>query len=77
MAKLKNLFVGCPVTHKDHPNIVGVVVILVIDPTTEAYVSWANNAELIDSFYHVAALRLAPFPDAGKVFRHLNRFENV
>ena len=78
MAKLKNLFVGCPVTHKDAPGTLGIA-IRILDTTSVAkvFICWESNSDLDDEWYKIDAVKLAPFPDADKAFHHLNLFENV
>lgn len=68
MAKIKNLFVGCPVRSKAD-DLLGIVILLSDDDTCLV------NYPCFGSFWHkIKEVQLMPFAEPSKVWNHLNRF---
>ena len=73
MAKLKNLFIGCPVQVKQCTLYTGVVADVDMSDGT-AWVSFPTQDDQDDGWFDIEDLKLAPFPEPEKVVDHLEKF---
>lgn len=75
MAKIKNLFVGCPVVVKGLEDE-GPQIIVYIDADGKSIRVLHLKAQIY-TWYVPDDLRLLPFAEPEKIHNHLERFENV
>lgn len=73
MAKLKNLFIGCPVTVKGGDSEVGIVASIDTEEGS-AWISFPNDADSDDGWKDFNDLKLAQFAEPEKVANHLEKF---
>ena len=72
MAKIKNLFIGCPVQVKGNSEVGFVSSIDNSDNT--AWITYPIHCGQSDGWRMVEDLKLTPFPDPNKVMDHIERF---
>ena len=72
MAKMKNVFIGCPVQVKGSSEV-GIISSLDNSDNT-AWITYPFQCDQRNGWRAVEDLKLAPFPDPHKVVAHLDRF---